>query len=246
VLELDIRKSLRTRERHFELELQFSTSARRIVVFGPSGAGKSLTLQAIAGLLRPDRGHIVLCERRLFDSGAGIDASPREREVGYLFQDYALFPHLTVRQNIGFGLTRSLLNPRRSRRDPRVERWLAALGIAELADNYPWQLSGGQRQRTALARALVREPRALLLDEPFAALDPMLRERMRDELDALQRRLDIPMVLVTHDPADIERFGDATLEITVRQSAPRVHHAGGTGSHAAIAAGEGAGLAEQR
>ncbi|MCL4184020.1 MAG: ATP-binding cassette domain-containing protein [Burkholderiaceae bacterium] len=212
-LELDIRKSLRTRERHFELELRFCTSARRVVVFGPSGAGKSLTLQALAGLLRPDEGRIALCGRPLFDSGRGIDVSPREREVGYLFQDYALFPHLTVSQNIGFGLTRSLLNPRRSRRDPRTGRWLAALGIAELADHYPWQLSGGQRQRTALARALVREPRALLLDEPFAALDAKLRCRMRDELDALQRRLGIPMVLVTHDPADIERFGDDTLEI---------------------------------
>lgn len=212
-LALDIRKSLHTRERHFELEVRFTTSARRIVVFGPSGSGKSLTLQAIAGLLQPDQGSVVLCGRRLFDSSRGIDVSPREREVGYLFQDYALFPHLTVRQNIGFGLTRSLLNPRRSRRDPRTERWLAALGIAELAGHYPWQLSGGQRQRTALARALVREPRALLLDEPFAALDPKLRDRMRDELDALQRRLGIPMVLVTHDPADIERFGDDTLEI---------------------------------
>ncbi|MCC7059525.1 MAG: ATP-binding cassette domain-containing protein [Burkholderiaceae bacterium] len=210
---LDIEKSLRTATRHFELGVRLRTTARRVVIHGPSGSGKSLTLQAIAGLLRPDRGRIALCGRRLFDDSLGIELSAREREIGYLFQDYALFPHLTVRQNVNFGLTRSLLNPLRRRKHPQSEYWLSALGIDDLAGHYPWQLSGGQRQRTALARALARRPRALLLDEPFAALDPALRARLRDELDALQRRLDIPLVLVTHDQADIERFGDAVFEI---------------------------------
>lgn len=212
-LAIDVVKSLHTRASSFELSVRFATSARRVVIHGPSGAGKSLTLQAIAGLLTPDRGRITLHGQCLFDSESGIELSPRKREVGYLFQDYALFPHLTVRQNVRFGLVRSIFNPGVSRRDPRVEHWLAALGMNDLAGHYPWQLSGGQRQRTALARALVRSPRVLLLDEPFSALDAPLRARLRDELDALQTRLDIPMVLVTHDPVDIERFGDDTLEL---------------------------------
>jgi len=198
---------------HFALHIRFSTTARRVVVCGPSGAGKSLTLQAIAGLLRPQRGRIAVLGRCLYDSRTGVDVPARERDVGYLFQDYALFPHLTVRQNVAFGLARSIFNPATTRRDPGAERWLEALGIAALGERYPHELSGGQRQRTALARALARTPRALLLDEPFAALDPALRGRLRDELDTLQRRLALPMVLVTHDEADVARFGDEVIEI---------------------------------
>ncbi|MDT3677210.1 MAG: ATP-binding cassette domain-containing protein [Burkholderiaceae bacterium] len=205
--------SARERTAHFALRVRFTTSTRRVVICGPSGAGKSLTLQAIAGLLRPQRGRISVLGRCLYDSNSGTDVSARERDVGYLFQDYALFPHLTVRQNVAFGLARSIFNPATTTRDPRAERWLEALGIGALGERYPHELSGGQRQRTALARALARTPRALLLDEPFAALDPTLRGRLRDELDALQRRLALPMVLVTHDEADAERFGDEVIEI---------------------------------
>ncbi len=212
-MSVDIASTLRARSGSFELSVRFATTARRVVVCGPSGAGKSLTLQAIAGLLRPQRGRIMLLGRCLFDSTSRVDVPARQRDIGYLFQDYALFPHLTVRQNVAFGITRSVFNPRSSTRDPRVEQWLAALDIDTLGDHYPDQLSGGQRQRTALARALTRSPCALLLDEPFAALDPALRARLRDELDALQRRLGLPMVLVTHDPADVELFGDEVVEI---------------------------------
>ena len=166
-----------------------------------------MLLRAIAGLVTPDSGSIALRGRRLFDSARRVDLSPRERNLGYLFQDYALFPHLTVRQNVCFGLTRRILNPGRTWEHEEADYWLAALGIRELADQYPLQLSGGQRQRTALARALVRKPDALLLDEPFAALDPALRGRLRRELDALQTRLRVPMVLITHDEADLEWFG---------------------------------------
>lgn len=210
---VDVTSTLHGRGGHFTLRVRFSTTARRIVMRGPSGSGKSLTLQAIAGLLRPQQGRIAVLGRCLYDSAQGIDVPARERDIGYLFQDYALFPHLTVRQNVAFGLARSIFNPLASVRDPRAERWLETLGIASLGDRYPDQLSGGQRQRTALARALARTPHALLLDEPFAALDPALRGRLRDELDSLQRRLGLPMILVTHDEADVERFGDEIVEI---------------------------------
>ena len=168
-------------------------------------------LKAIAGLTRPDAGRIELSGRVLFDRAAGIDISPQRRKVGYLFQDYALFPHLNVRQNIAFGLQRGWRNPPRRGDSDAVAYWLQAFELDAVAQQLPEQLSGGQRQRVALARALVAEPAALLLDEPFAALDPALRVRMRAELDALQRRLDIPMLLITHDPEDAAMFGGQVL-----------------------------------
>lgn len=212
-LDLDVHKTLRSGERQFELNIQLQSTQRRIVLFGPSGAGKSLTLKAIAGLLRPDQGHIRLGEALLFDRAQKIDLPPQARRIGYLFQDYALFPHLTVRQNIASALVGGWRNPRRHIRDERVDYWLAAFHLEAQSAQYPAELSGGQRQRTALARALVIEPRALLLDEPFAALDHALRRRMRDELDALQRRLDVPMILITHDPEDVAQFGDHVLNL---------------------------------
>lgn len=197
--------------RRFHLRVRFQTRARRTVIFGPSGAGKSLTLQAIAGLLRPDAGRIAFDAEPLFDSATGIDVPARLRRFGYLFQDYALFPLLTVRQNVAFGLHRGLLNPRTGSADASVDRWLAAFHLEDVQTQRPVELSGGQRQRTALARALVHSPRALLLDEPFSALDPELRGRMRAELDELLHRVDIPVVMITHDPDDVAWFGDEAL-----------------------------------
>jgi molybdate transport system ATP-binding protein len=211
MIRVDIRKALRAGARTFQLDAQFESPGKRVVIYGASGAGKSQVLKAIAGLSRPDSGVIELAGRRLFDSGARIDVPARNRRVGYLFQDYALFPHLNVRQNIGFGLQRGWLNPSPRGEPAAVRYWLEAFGLAEVAHQRPAQLSGGQRQRVALARALVAEPDALLLDEPFAALDPALRVRMRTELDALQRRLDIPMLLITHDPDDAATFGGHVL-----------------------------------
>ena len=209
--EVDLRKRVSSAGRSFELDVRFRTEARRTVIYGPSGAGKSLTLQAIAGLLRPDSGRIRFGELVLFDSAAAVDVKARSRRFGYLFQDYALFPHLNVRQNIAFGLQRGLLNPPSKVAVMAVERWLEAFELAAVAGQRPHELSGGQRQRTALARALVNEPRALLLDEPFSALDPDLRGRMRDELQALLDRIDIPMLMITHDPDDLDRFGQSRL-----------------------------------
>jgi len=206
--DVDIRKRVGTPGRHFQLNVQFRTDARRTVIFGPSGAGKSLTLQAIAGLLRPDEGAILVDGQPVFDASKGVDLPARARQLGYLFQDYALFPHLTVRQNIAFGLTKGWFNPARQAGGAAVTRWLRSLQLERVADQWPHQLSGGQRQRTALARALVNQPRALLLDEPFSALDPSLRARTRRELQARLDDIGIPMLMITHDPQDLERFGD--------------------------------------
>ena len=211
--EVDIDKTMHSAQRSFKLRVRFTTHARRSVIFGPSGAGKSLTLAALAGLMKPDRGRIAFGTEVLFDSRAGIDIAARRRGFGYLFQDYALFPRLNVRQNIAFGLSAGLRNPSAQVGGEAVERWLRAFELLDVAAQRPGELSGGQRQRTALARALVNSPRALLLDEPFSALDPALRERMRTELDELLRRIDIPVLMITHDPADLDWFGEEALSL---------------------------------
>ncbi|QGZ42049.1 molybdate transport system ATP-binding protein [Pseudoduganella flava] len=211
MIRVDIAATLRAGAREFRLNARFASQAKRVVIYGASGAGKSQMLKAIAGLARPDAGVIELAGRVLFDSARRIDVPARRRNVGYLFQDYALFPHLNVRQNIAFGLARGVFNPPRQADGAALAYWLDAFELGACAHQMPDQLSGGQRQRVALARALIAEPAALLLDEPFAALDPALRVRMRAELDALQRRLDIPMLMITHDPEDAATFGGHVL-----------------------------------
>ncbi|MFV0282246.1 MAG: ABC transporter ATP-binding protein [Castellaniella sp.] len=198
----------------FLLQPRWRTDARRVALFGPSGSGKSLTMQAIAGLLRPDQGRIEVAGRVLFDAETGVDVPPRDRRLAYLFQDYALFPHLTVRQNIGFGLRRGWLNLHGRRDLPaQAQRWVGAFDLSSLLDRYPAELSGGQRQRVALARALSTDPGLLLLDEPLSALDADLRVRMREELAQLQRDIDIPTVLITHDQADVQSLADEVFRI---------------------------------
>lgn len=212
--DLNIRKALDNGSHRFVLDVQIRSDSERIVIVGPSGSGKSLLLKMIAGLLRPDAGHILVHGHRLFDAQAGIHLPPRRRNMAYVFQDYALFPHLTVRQNIGFACTRRWWkNPGRRQRLPEVDHWLDTFQLTPVADQYPAELSGGQRQRTALARALVSRPRALLLDEPFAALDPGLRTHMRAELLALQQRLRVPMILITHDAADADQLGQHIISL---------------------------------
>jgi molybdate transport system ATP-binding protein len=213
LLDLDIRKKLSAGTQTFQLDVRLKTDSQRIVILGPSGSGKSLTLKAIAGLLRPDSGHIRIDGHELFDAARGVDLAPQGRELAYVFQDYALFPHLTVRQNIAFPLLKGWFNPRRRQRHAQADYWCDAFQLGQVADQYPHELSGGQKQRTALARALVTQPRALLLDEPFAALDPGLRALMRSELKDLQHRLQVPMVLITHDPEDAAVFGDHVVNL---------------------------------
>nr|WP_216665955.1 ATP-binding cassette domain-containing protein [Herbaspirillum seropedicae] len=212
-LDLQIQKQLHASDRRFALDLSLVSASQRIVLYGPSGAGKSLTLKAIAGLMRPDSGRIRLNGRTLFNSNEGIDLPVQGRNVAYLFQDYALFPHLSVAQNIAFGLARGCFNLRRPAQHPAVAKWLRAFELDDIAHSRPAQISGGQRQRVALARALVAEPDILLLDEPFSALDLSLRERMRAELAELQAQLQVPMLLITHDPADVEALGQTVFEL---------------------------------
>ena len=211
--DIAIRKSMGAGAHPFVLDLAFTSDRMRLVLFGPSGAGKTLTLKAIAGLLTPDQGRIVFDGQTLFDSKAGVDVAARRRGLAYLFQEYALFPHLTVRQNVAFGLDTGLRNPGRHVVSEVADRWLEALELQALGHRFPDQLSGGQRQRTAVARALAAGARALLLDEPFAALDQSLRSRLRAELADLQERLAIPILLITHDVADVETFADEVVHI---------------------------------
>ncbi|GAB1845349.1 ATP-binding cassette domain-containing protein [Achromobacter xylosoxidans] len=212
-VDLRIRKSMVSGDRHFSLDVAFSSKAKRIALFGPSGAGKSLTLRAVAGLLRPDAGRIEVNGRVLFDAEACVSVAPQARRVAYLFQDYALFPHLTVAQNIAFGSRRGWFNPPRRAVSAEARRWVDAFELGAIVGSYPHEISGGQKQRVALARALMLKPEIVLLDEPFSALDSQLRGKMRLELNALQRQLDVPMLLITHDPADVEALADEVFEV---------------------------------
>ncbi|MGE8620648.1 MAG: ATP-binding cassette domain-containing protein [Achromobacter spanius] len=212
-ISIQVTRRMVSGDRHFQLDAAFTSSSKRIALFGPSGAGKSLTLRAVAGLLRPDAGRIEINGRVLFDSQAGICLPAQARRVAYLFQDYALFPHLTVAQNIAFGLRRGWRNPPRREVGPEAKRWVDAFELGAIVGSYPGEISGGQKQRVALARALMLQPDILLLDEPFSALDSHLRGRMRQELSALQRQLDVPMLLITHDPADVDALADEVFEV---------------------------------
>lgn len=211
IWDVALRQSLRQGSSRFELDIAFRSAAQRVVLFGPSGAGKTQTLKLIAGIAAPARGHIVLAGRRLYDSERGVHSTPQQRHLALVFQDYALFPHLNVRQNLAFAQRHGLRNPGRAHSSEAVERWLERFGLQAVGGHYPHQLSGGQRQRTALARALVSEPAALLLDEPFAALDKGLRVRLRAELKALQVQLGLPLLLITHDDDDVDCLAQETV-----------------------------------
>lgn len=175
-----------------------------MVLFGPSGAGKTTMLRIIAGLERPDTGRILYNDEVWVDRERGVFVPPQQRRIGYLFQEYALFPHLTVEENIAYGLGNCSLSERRR----RVAEMLELVGIVALKDRRPGQLSGGERQRVALARALAPHPRLLLLDEPLAALDAPMRHVLRGELRRLLRSARIPTILVTHDRAEALALGD--------------------------------------
>lgn len=212
MIEIKIRKSFYSRRKRLrfclDIDYEIADSEKWTVLFGPSGSGKSLTMQCLAGLVSPDAGRICLGQNLLFDSRARIDLPVQKRRIGFMFQDYALFPHLTVMQNVAYARTGfwPRLVPRAERE--RAGEFLELAGIGHLARHLPREISGGQRQRVALARALNADPDLLLLDEPFSALDPLLRENLRLELRELLARLGIPVILISHDPEDVEAFAD--------------------------------------
>jgi molybdate transport system ATP-binding protein len=185
----------------FTLQAEWRAGDEVVALFGPSGAGKTLTLQCLAGLVRPDEGRIVVNGAVYLDREAGIDVPTQRRRLGYVFQGYALFPHLSVADNVAYGLHHRPRQERRRRTDEVLER----LGLRDLAGRRPRELSGGQQQRVALGRALAVDPDLLLLDEPLSALDAHTKAEVRGELRELLRELRLPTLLVTHD------FGDAAV-----------------------------------
>ena len=203
MLDVDIKKQLKG----FTLDVAFSIGDELAAIFGPSGSGKSLTLQCIAGLIRPDSGMVSINGRPVFDASRDLHLRPQERRIGYVFQNYALLPHLSVAQNIAFGLHRL---PRQERAG-RVEKVVAAMRLEGLEYHRPSELSGGQQQRVAVARALVTEPDLLLLDEPFSALDSPIRSRLHGELLRLLQGLSITAVLVTHNLAEAYTLSEKML-----------------------------------
>ena len=189
------------------------------VLFGPSGSGKTTVLRALAGLDRPEAGSIDFGGERWFDAGARIDVPPQRRGVGLLFQEYALFPHLSVAANLAFGLHRLP----RAEREGRVAGLAERFGLAGLLGGRPGQLSGGQKQRVALARALAPQPRLLLLDEPLSALDAPTREELRGELRHLLEQAGVPAIVVTHDRVEAHALGDrlaVLIDGVIRQVGP--------------------------
>jgi molybdate transport system ATP-binding protein len=199
VLEVIIKKKLPD----FYLNVSFSVNREIISILGPSGSGKTLTLQCIAGLVNPDEGYIKLNDRVLFNSEAGINLPPQVRKVGFVFQNYALFQHLTVNQNIAYGIS----NRTGQEIQERVSNLLQKMNITKLGKRYPAQLSAGQQQRVAIARALAPEPEILLLDEPFSALDSLVKERLQLELQSLHNFYRGNILFVTHDLAEGYRLG---------------------------------------
>lgn len=214
IWDVELQCALQQGESRFELQVAFKSAAHRVVLFGPSGSGKTLTLKMIAGIASPQTGRIRVLGQPVFDTAQGINVPPQQRQLAYMFQDYALFPHLTVRQNIAFALQRGGFNPSRRASVPEADHWIETFGLQAVAQHLPHQISGGQRQRTALARALCSKPRALLLDEPFAALDRGLRQHLREELLALHAQLDIPMLVITHDDEDVSALAQEVIGIS--------------------------------
>ena len=202
-LHIDITKSLSS----FNLDVSMESKGGIIGFLGASGSGKSMTLKCIAGLEKPSKGKIVINDKVLFDSEEKINVKTRDRKVGFLFQNYALFPHMTIKDNIEIGLDKIS----KEEKSKLSSNYIKKFGLEGLESRYPWQLSGGQQQRVALARALITSPDILLLDEPFSALDNHLRASMERELVEILKDYEGTVVFVTHDIAEAYRVCDKII-----------------------------------
>jgi molybdate transport system ATP-binding protein len=205
VLTVDVEKLLGT----FTLAVHFAAAGGATALFGPSGSGKTSLVNMIAGLLTPDRGAITLDDIVLFDAAKNIDVPPHRRRIGYVFQEGRLFPHLSVRQNLDYGRRMN----RRPRDSKKFERIAALLDIGHLLDRRPGMLSGGERQRVAVGRALLTEPRLLLLDEPLASLDAGHKREILPYLVRLRDEAKIPMVYVSHTPAEVRLIATGVVRL---------------------------------
>ena len=206
-LSLQLRKRFQTRDCSFELNVDLEIPAGITILFGPSGAGKTTILDCIAGLTTPESGMLNLKERVLFNGEKGIDVSPQNRRVGYVFQDLALFPHLSVKKNVQYGIA----SLPASEREERSRQILESFHVAELQQRKPSEISGGERQRVALARALVTDPAVLLLDEPLAALDAAIKSKIVDDLRAWNESHQIPILYVTHSREEVFALGERVI-----------------------------------
>jgi len=205
----------------FSLDVEFQAAQGITVLFGPSGAGKTLTLDSIAGFVRPDEGRVLVDDQILFDAASGVCLAPRARHCGYVFQNYALFPHMTLRKNLEFALDRSP----RLERHRKVNEMLEKFHLADVSGRRPHELSGGQKQRCSIARALIGSPRLLLLDEPARGLDVPLRAELYSVLREVRQDFGVPILLVTHDFEECLELGDEMLVFRegriVQTGAPR-------------------------
>ncbi|HHX68415.1 MAG TPA: ATP-binding cassette domain-containing protein [Gallicola sp.] len=186
---------------HFTLDLDFELGKEILVIQGESGSGKTTTLNIISGLMKPDRGYIKLNNSILVDTKNKISEKVQNRKIGYVFQDFALFPNMTVKKNIKFAI-----------KDEKIyTEIINLLKIEHLLNNYPAEISGGEKQRVALARTLVTRPELLLLDEPFSALDSKLKNKLYTEFKSIIENLNIPVILITHNEKEAEILGDRLL-----------------------------------
>lgn len=201
--------NLQKRLPDFDLDIEFTFDNGILVLFGPSGAGKTTILQCIAGLQQPENGLVKLDDKMFYSTYDRVNMAPRYRNIGYVFQDYALFPHLSVKDNVLYGIPKRCKS--KSTYKMSVLEVLDKLKITHLQNRWPHQLSGGEKQRVALARALMVEPDLLLLDEPLSALDEATRSSLQKELQVIQKEWQIPFILVTHNKAEAQKLGHETV-----------------------------------
>src|SRR5499433_262343 len=213
--------------RAFRLDVDFTAPSGVTILFGPSGSGKTTCLRAVAGIVKPDEGRVSLGERIYFDSTSGVNLPIQQRRVGFVFQDYVLFPHLTAEQNVAYGIRAGENSGAQSKaaKRERARELLSLLGIDYVARQYPRELSGGESQRVALARALASDPAIVLLDEPLSAVDAKTRARLLVEIKATQQRTGIPFLYVTHSVAEVVEIGDHVIILNegrvIRQGSPQ-------------------------